>query len=348
MEEKNEIKTHPETQCYLCGSDGLIQYENVEDRIYDAPGKWNIKKCTNAECGLIWLDPMPDKDEIWKAYKNYYTHQESSNIVFRFLRPFVNPYLSIFYGYFNGLSFLKKLKGLILLIFVTEKVNVDFKVLWLKNRKEKKLLDIGCGNGVFIDDMNDLGWTTTGIDFDGDAVDYCLKKGLNAKKGDLKGLSFPSESFDVITLNHVIEHLYDPAEVLQECFRILKPGGEVVITTPNAQSWMFNFWFKDSWYALQAPAHLHIFNLRNLITLFNNKGFAVLKATTTTRIEGWIYYTSRIIKKEGSFKQGKKYSKVYHIFGRILQLLTMFYLLLDKTKGNEIRISVKKPQTLNL
>jgi 2-polyprenyl-3-methyl-5-hydroxy-6-metoxy-1,4-benzoquinol methylase len=342
MEEKIEINTHQEPQCFLCGSDGFFLFRNVEDRIYGAPGKWDIKKCTNTECGLIWLDPMPDRDELWKAYKNYYTHQESSNIVFRFLRSFVKPYLSLFYGYYNELPFLNRLPGLLFIIFITEKVNVDFSFLWLENRKEKKLLDIGCGNGSFIERMNGLGWETTGIDFDKDAVKYCIKKGLNAIKGDLKDLSFPPESFDVISLNHVIEHLYDPADIIQECYRILKPGGELVITTPNAESWMFNLWFKDSWYALQAPAHLHIFSLKNLTALLKNKGFEISKATTTTRIEGWIYYTSRIIKKEGSFDQRKKYSKVYHIFGRIFQLLTMLYLLFDKTKGNEIRITVRK------
>jgi methionine biosynthesis protein MetW len=342
MEENNEIKSHQEPHCYLCGNEGSFLFKEVEDRIYGAPGKWNIKKCTNSQCSLLWLDPMPDSSELWKAYKNYYTHQGSSDFVFKFLQPFVKPYLSLFYKYYHELNFFKKLSGLIFILLPTEKVNVDFTVLWLKNRAEKNLLDIGCGNGSFMETMNRLGWSATGIDFDQNAVDYCVSRGLNAIKGDLKELNFPSASFDVVTLNHVLEHLYDSSGTMEECFRILKPDGEIVITTPNAQSWMFNKWFKASWYALQAPAHLHIFSINNLSALLKNKGFTISRATTTTRIEGWIYYTSRIIKKEGTFRPDKNYSKVYHIFGRILQLFTMVCLLFNKTAGNEILITAKK------
>jgi hypothetical protein len=105
---------------------------------------------------------------------------------------------------------------------------------------------------------------------------------------------------------------------------------------------MFNLWFKDSWYALQSPAHLHIFSLKNLSGMLIKKGFEIKKARTTSRIESWIYYTSRIIKKEGHFDFSKKHGKIFHVIGRMIQLITVFYLIFDKTKGNEILIIAQK------
>ena len=75
---ENEIRTYLCPDCALCGVKGEPLYQDLKDRLFGVPGKWNLKKCPNPDCGLIWLDPMPLEEDIGKAYIRYYTHQDAS------------------------------------------------------------------------------------------------------------------------------------------------------------------------------------------------------------------------------------------------------------------------------
>lgn len=71
------IRTRPYPNCYLCSTLGKPLYQGLKDCLFGAAGEWNLKKCPNPECGLVWLDPMPIEEDIHKAYQNYYTHQDA-------------------------------------------------------------------------------------------------------------------------------------------------------------------------------------------------------------------------------------------------------------------------------
>jgi hypothetical protein len=79
VQSDNKIRTYSIKNCYICGSQGELLYQDLKDRIFSAPGKWNFLKCPNFECGLMWLDPMPLKEDIFRAYQNYFTHKDTSN-----------------------------------------------------------------------------------------------------------------------------------------------------------------------------------------------------------------------------------------------------------------------------
>ena len=78
MNSKNAIGSRPNPTCVVCGAPGEVLYAGLRDRLFSAPGEWNIKRCSNTSCGLLWLDPMPLETEVWKAYENYYTHSENA------------------------------------------------------------------------------------------------------------------------------------------------------------------------------------------------------------------------------------------------------------------------------
>jgi SAM-dependent methyltransferase len=63
-------------RCCVCGGPGSVAYSGIPDRLFAAPGKWTIVRCVDPSCGLLWLDPMPATDDLHKAYKKYYTHDE--------------------------------------------------------------------------------------------------------------------------------------------------------------------------------------------------------------------------------------------------------------------------------
>lgn len=67
------IATIPRPNCYLCRNAGVPLYDNLRDRLFGVPGSWNIRQCSNRQCELAWLDPMPTRKDISKTYQNYYT-----------------------------------------------------------------------------------------------------------------------------------------------------------------------------------------------------------------------------------------------------------------------------------
>jgi SAM-dependent methyltransferase len=143
------------------------------------------------------------------------------------------------------------------------------------------LLDVGCGDGSFLVRMKSRGWDVAGVDFDAKAIATAKRKhGLNLHHGDLAQVNFPGDKFDAITLNHVIEHVPLPLDLLAECRRILKPGGRLIVVTPNSVS-MGHQWFGRHWKGLDPPRHLHIFSPGNLAGSARRAGFHILRADST-------------------------------------------------------------------
>jgi 2-polyprenyl-3-methyl-5-hydroxy-6-metoxy-1,4-benzoquinol methylase len=339
--QKDNILSHDLPNCNLCSSSGKTLYSGLNDRLFGSSGPWTLFQCSNQSCRLIWLNPMPNEDEIWKAYQYYYTHEENDTNILPVLKPLINNYLSLRYNYYPEYNVLKKLLGCFFFFFPTERAEVDFTVLYLKNNEKGRLLDVGCGNGTFIGKMQQLGWETEGIDFDPKAIEYCKSKGLKAYTGGLESHKFPSGSFDIITINHVIEHIHDTKKLIEECFRILKPGGKLVIATPNSDSFLFRSIHKQNWFSLDPPRHLILFNKKNLSDIVSKSGFSIEKSMTTIRNEFWVHTGSRYIRKEGYFK-GKK-SKWDIVNGKLFQYMVWFFMLFNKNIGGEVVIKAVKP-----
>jgi len=339
------IGTHPLPNCPICACKGKTVHSGMYDRMFKAPGKWEMSKCVNASCGLLWLNPMPNDDELWKIYVEYYTHGSEGKYTFDFIRNIENKYYELAYGYRNLDKPNSILPGFIVNLFPTEKSELDFRILGLDAVPGGKMLDIGCGNGHLIKRLMKMGWNVEGMDFDPVAVEYCKSLGLNAKAGDFFELNYPSDYYDAVTLSHVIEHVPNPAKTLTEIFRILKPGGKVVMATPNSDSWLYTDVFKENWLSLHPPAHIHIFNLDNLGDLVKNAGFELKKAKTTVRNDGFVYAASTMLKQSNKFAFGReKPSMPINILGKFLQLLGWFKLGTNPKLGGELFIMGVKPK----
>ena len=122
-----------------------------------------------------------------------------------------------------------------------------------------RLLDVGCGVGGFVKVAGDAGWQAVGVEKDEDA----LRSGRQAwrvsvAQVDLPAFPFTSQTFDVITLWHVIEHVRHPRELLASVAGALNAGGLVIVATPNPASLQARV-FGPRWYHLDAPRHLCLF-----------------------------------------------------------------------------------------
>jgi len=102
-----------------------------------------------------------------------------------------------------------------------------------------RFLDAGCGRGTFMKTIvNEFGFDCSGAEYSKKAVAICKEQGMDVKFSDLnESLDFETGSFDIVYAGEVIEHLFDPDKFLEECNRVLKTNGHLVITTPNLCCW---------------------------------------------------------------------------------------------------------------
>lgn len=144
--------------------------------------------------------------------------------------------------------------------------------------KGGRLLDVGCGRGLFLRVMRSGGWSVAGVEFSEEsAADAAGSDGFPVVSGPPDQWGFPDGSFDVVTMNHVLEHVPGPADHVGGCARLLKAGGILVVAVPNLSSLQASFG-GGNWFHLDVPHHLHHFSEGGLRRLLENRGFAVIKA----------------------------------------------------------------------
>jgi 2-polyprenyl-3-methyl-5-hydroxy-6-metoxy-1,4-benzoquinol methylase len=242
---------------------------------------------------------MPLREDIGKAYETYYTHSEISLPFPQILSLYWSirdSYLPRKFGKQLGVgpAWCKYLSPLADL-FPSLRTTLERRIMYLPTSiPGARLLEVGCGSGQLLGRMQARGWQVEGVDFDPQAIAAARSKGLQARLGDLSAQDYPVSQFDTIYLGHVIEHLHEPLELLQECYRILKPGGLLVVITPNAESWGHKR-FKESWRGLEPPRHLHIFSLRNLPRAIEKANFKMVRASTIATGAYYILTASRAL-----------------------------------------------------
>lgn len=199
--------------CLLCHGKGRALYQNLRDRLFSAPGKWTLLRCP--ECNLVWLNPRPIPEDIGRLYSEYFTHTTANAVPNRIalLRKAIKRrILMSTFSYKNHSDKLSKKAARWLLSgmgFFRDVI--DGAVMWLGTSCRGRLLDVGCGNGIFLATMKELGWEVAGVEPDRQAARVAREQfGLNVHVGTLEEAGFADGTFDAITMSHVVEHLADP------------------------------------------------------------------------------------------------------------------------------------------
>ena len=151
-----------------------------------------------------------------------------------------------------------------------------------KNNSDIRILDVGCSNGSGVFIANSLGLQAEGIDPSEKAVNDGKRRGLKLHAGFLNDVAFDNSSFDAITLYEVIEHVSEPIALLNECARILRPNGVLLVGTGNIDSWtrkiQKNKW--DFFDMKKHGGHISFFSPKSLNILASQTGFSVVKIIT--------------------------------------------------------------------
>ena len=252
--------------CNLCGRDDFSVRFNSPPRVdeddvadfmastdrFDRYGR--IVRCRG--CGLVYTNPRPVRSQLNDGYARTEDHDYASESSSRS----INAHLS-----------LRTIQRFV---------------------ERGRLLDVGCATGYFLNAAR-LSFEPYGVEPSRWAAQYARDKlGLNVRQGSLEEADFPAGSFDVITLNDVIEHLTDPRGSLTQLHRLLRPQGLLYIVTPNIDGLSARL-LRGSWWGLR-PAHLYYFSTRTLAEMLTQVGFEPVFKRSYGRIFTYAYWASRL------------------------------------------------------
>ncbi|MEX6690516.1 class I SAM-dependent methyltransferase [Danxiaibacter flavus] len=264
----SEIITY--TACPFCKSDNIIKVLTAKDNTVSQKD-FDIWHCNN--CSGRFTQHIPGQEDIGAYYKSndYISHSDVK-------KGFINRLYHIVRNY--TLQSKKKLLN---------QVN---------NNSKGALLDIGAGTGAFANTMKLDGWQVTALEPDDVARENALKNyGLQLQTPDTL-YNLPENSFNVITMWHVLEHVHDLHGYIDTFHRILESNGTLIIAVPNYTSYDAEK-YGQYWAAYDVPRHLYHFSPDCMQRLMQSHGF-----TVTNYIPMWFdsFYVSMLSEQ---YKNGK-------------------------------------------
>jgi 2-polyprenyl-3-methyl-5-hydroxy-6-metoxy-1,4-benzoquinol methylase len=199
-------------------------------------------------CKAVYLSPMPTSEQLDHAYSDHYYGEQEK----KFFSPF----------------------EWVLDYFRQQRANKLASYLPANGR----VLDIGCGNGRFLHFVSQLGeYELHGVELPGKAAQRAAQiPNIHLKIGALERNDFAADTFDAITMFHVVEHLPNPPELLSILAQIVKPNGVAIISFPNIDSWQSRF-FKGKWLHLDPPRHLYFFAPTDFSREMKKMGFETIE-----------------------------------------------------------------------
>jgi 2-polyprenyl-3-methyl-5-hydroxy-6-metoxy-1,4-benzoquinol methylase len=233
-----------DVRCVTCGA-------AASQPVYTKFGL-HIVEC--AGCGLHFVNPRHPRDVVWARYSAEY-----------FAREYLPAQRALFGGQLDSRA-------------LDKDFGPTLARLETALGRPGRLLDIGAGGGLFVAAAKSRGWTAAGLEISDAAIEFgrtVLR--VDMRKGPAESIAAPdrlidAQPFDAVTMFDVIEHLYDPVAVLRSARAILRPGGMLMITTPNYRA-LSRFALGAEWAVLSPLEHLYYFCARSIRRALAAAGF---------------------------------------------------------------------------
>jgi SAM-dependent methyltransferase len=231
--------------CCVCGTRDAAFWRRAGDHLLGGPRCFQAVRCRR--CGTVRLDPRPSPDEMAAHYvpTTYARADDSDSGVGERLDETNRRTAMRFAG-------------------------------WAGDTVDRRVLDIGCGDGRFMRQMELLGWRAEGLEVDPVAAGLARDRtGAVVHEGPIDSAGLPAQSFGLVSLVHVLEHVPDPRATLESVRDLLVDGGWVGIALPNVASAEASL-FRSCWYPLDLPRHYWGFTPHSLTRLAEDCGFDVV------------------------------------------------------------------------
>lgn len=224
---------------HVCAVCGAFQFHMFNYRLY------HYHRCPN--CWHVTTYPIPDKQTMAEHYARKFI---SGN--YQLLREASQEYRQVYNDFIETLTHQLRLHGL--------------------NFNGLKVLDVGCFTGEFLQMLQSLGADVYGLELQSEAVEIA-NSNLPGRimQADVDNADFPSTSFDIISLLGVIEHVVEPMRVLRRSMELLRPGGFMIIQTPNSASLLARV-MRGLWPPYAPIEHVHLFSRQSLECALANLG----------------------------------------------------------------------------
>ncbi len=286
-------------ECDLCGSsESVALFTHRDFSVPGGHGSFRLVECRG--CGLIYLNPRPERSEIAPYYpQNYYDalgrsegrtarRERSLGKLYKSLRRQLlersyqyppartgppaptNRLLSL------GKSICLRMERWRLRVIGREVAIIPF-------IGEGRLLDVGCATGKDLESFKATGWSVSGVEASPYAASVARSRlGCEVWVGAFEEVSLPGESFDVVRFSHSLEHLLSPRTALEKARRILRPSGPLWIELPNAAS-LERRLFGRHWFGWDLPRHFYHFTPETLTRLLARTGFRPVRVQSDAR-----------------------------------------------------------------
>ncbi|HDK25832.1 MAG TPA: class I SAM-dependent methyltransferase [Candidatus Atribacteria bacterium] len=303
-------------RCDLCGSDDTTLLFVGKDRMTYKEGEFNVVKCNN--CGLVYLNPRPTQTEISRFYSEEYSPFKSDkNKLIKYVERKIAE------------RDVKKIKKLI-------------------NKNNINILEIGCATGEYLSYLRDIGdGNVTGVEISPYAAEYARREHrLNVITGTIFDGKFTDESFDVIIMKHVFEHVHNPSETLKEINRLLDKNGKFIFFVPNIHTIETKI-FGKYWHGWDVPRHLYDFNPETIKKLLNKTGFVIHDISYSLVPNDWIWGCKHFLNEKSIPLFIRNFFNVHNVF--LLGLFFPFSFCLSILhQSGRIKVIAEKRGVINI
>lgn len=235
----------------MCGEPNVRTLFRAGDRLYGTTTQYfYVVECER--CRLIRLDPQPSPAELSRYYpSNYWFNPDEDQA--------------------SGLA--EWYRRLV----IRDHVRFVERTIEATGIERPLVFDVGCGGGLLLHFVQKAGHAVAGLDVSPEAARIAWRtNGVPAFCGSLPEVPLRDGSCAVVSMFHVLEHLYEPAVYLAAAHRLLEPEGRLIIQVPNAASLQFIL-FGEHWNGLDVPRHLWDFRPDDLELLLDGAGFEIVR-----------------------------------------------------------------------